>query len=265
MKGKKVKNRTIPRKLYKYQPYNVQTLDNLKQRQLWFSNPIRFNDPFDYWISFDKSDLNDEEINAIYQKERQRYSNPEAFDKLFMENGKPNDEYKERIIDTAEHNTRMTIKKYRENAVACLSAKRSDILMWGHYADGHKGFCLEFDTNYIPFNYAREVIYSPAYPPFNPAQVILNGVPIALVTTKSKHWKYENEWRILGVHGEQGFVYEPAALTAVYFGAMMKAEHKEIIYSVLAKYPPEKFYEMRLSHSSYSLTREDYIIPRSAM
>ncbi len=38
---------SLPPKLYKYQPYNVQTLDNLKYRVLWLSKPAQFNGPFD--------------------------------------------------------------------------------------------------------------------------------------------------------------------------------------------------------------------------
>ena len=42
--------RDKPFRLYKYQSYNIQTIDNLLKQQLWFSNPLKFNDPFDCYI-----------------------------------------------------------------------------------------------------------------------------------------------------------------------------------------------------------------------
>ena len=36
-----------PLRLYKYQPFNDQTLTNLKRASIWFSAPIKDNDPYD--------------------------------------------------------------------------------------------------------------------------------------------------------------------------------------------------------------------------
>ena len=57
---------SVPPKLYKYQSYNVQTLDNLKNRQIWFSKPVQFNDPFDCHINYDVELMKDHEWNKIY-------------------------------------------------------------------------------------------------------------------------------------------------------------------------------------------------------
>lgn len=45
-------NRLIPPKLYKFQSYNKQTVENPKNQCIWFSNPEKFNDPFDCSISY---------------------------------------------------------------------------------------------------------------------------------------------------------------------------------------------------------------------
>ena len=31
--------------------------------------------------------------------------------------------------------------------VSCFSAIHDNLLMWGHYAQGHQGFCLEYSTD----------------------------------------------------------------------------------------------------------------------
>ena len=49
----------MPLKLYKYQPFSVHTLSNLKNRQLWFTSPVYFNDPFDCNIRVDDDNFTD--------------------------------------------------------------------------------------------------------------------------------------------------------------------------------------------------------------
>ena len=44
--------------------------------------------------------------------------------------------------------------------VYCVSAKRDDILMWSHYADYHKGICLEFNGAARLMAHAQKVQYS---------------------------------------------------------------------------------------------------------
>lgn len=54
-----------------------------------------------------------------------------------------NDPFDGRIVETPK------LQKLSFNAekVLCLSAEKNSLLMWAHYADGHRGFCVEF-TDY---------------------------------------------------------------------------------------------------------------------
>jgi hypothetical protein len=47
-----------------------------------------------------------------------------------------------------------------------VSATRDPILMWSHYADGHKGIVLHFDACVLPFDRLFEVHYSDRYPEY---------------------------------------------------------------------------------------------------
>lgn len=48
--------------------------------------------------------------------------------------------------------------KMQHQGIACFSAKVDDLLMWSHYADGHRGFCLEFEGSYPPLSKALLVM-----------------------------------------------------------------------------------------------------------
>lgn len=93
--------------------------------------------------------------------------------------------------------------------VGCLCTNYKNSLMWSHYADSHRGFCVEYDffeadISTLPF----PVVYSNIRPqipwgealtrsPENTAKATSN-LMIGLLT-KDKCWEYENEWRFLMV------------------------------------------------------------------
>jgi len=55
-----------------------------------------------------------------------------------------------------------------EYGVLSLSAKNDNILMWSHYADYHKGFCIEFKRSPDnPLGSTQPVEYVKEYPCFN--------------------------------------------------------------------------------------------------
>jgi DUF2971 family protein len=87
-------------------------------------------------------------------------------------------------------------KNVDEVGIACFSKVRDDILMWAHYADKHKGLCLEFDgsENCNFFGEAMPVEYAD----FTPVPLGEDSMKTMtrIILTKSKHWSYEREYRI---------------------------------------------------------------------
>ena len=105
--------------------------------------------------------------------------------------------------------------------VYCVSEKNDDILMWSHYSDNHKGVCLEFDGMSHFMADAMQVRYSSD-------RLIINRLKekstVAMMEkallTKSQHWSYEYEWRI--IHQVAGFGvehFDHNTLTGIIFGA----------------------------------------------
>lgn len=128
--------------------------------------------------------------------------------------------------------------------------------MWAHYANGHRGFCLEFDTSYKPFLETQKihlVNYDNSYPHFSPMIIIESGyIPIDPLITKSKHWIYENEWRIIIDVGNSFIEYDPKSLTAIYFGCLMPSPQIHQICSVLDQ-SITSLYKMRRSEDKFEI------------
>lgn len=90
--------------------------------------------------------------------------------------------------------------------ILSLSEKSNDLLMWSHYAEGHRGFVLGFDSTHSFFNWLHlpanqvykvaKVSYSDERP-----QVAMSTLMDAhlLYMVKSRSWEYEQEWRFISL------------------------------------------------------------------
>lgn len=85
----------------------------------------------------------------------------------------------------------------RRSGLLCFSRDWRNSVQWSHYADSHRGLCLGFD---VPDDLLKHVHYQQRRMIIDPA-VIETGGPAAeefmsaLISTKSSHWRYENEVR----------------------------------------------------------------------
>ena len=89
--------------------------------------------------------------------------------------------------------------------VSCLSESDNSLLMWAHYANNHRGMCVEYDllgiNSALKFT-AVPVIYSQERACFNfikleSMQNEAMSLFIHSLTSKSLEWSYEKEWRII--------------------------------------------------------------------
>lgn len=156
-----------------------------------------------------------------------------------MKDGKPSSDFHDRIV--AE--TRTAYDTARQDGlfkrgVACLSATPDDMLLWSHYADGHRGYCLEFDTSQEPFSRAKSVEYRKDVPRISPVDLLEDvvgpeQVVRAMMLTKDSCWSYEHEWRILHQQPDVAYTYPHQLLTGVYLGASMSAQHRSVVGQLL--------------------------------
>lgn len=132
-------------------------------------------------------------------------------------------------------------------------------LMWAHYANSHKGFCIEYDVeklqdseNYT-FNVNRMKIEYQNEPPIIELDDIYNKdrFLIKMFGTKSKSWEYENEIRLIYSTSKRK-EYNPFALKSIYFGLNMDEKYQTQIIEGLEN-RNIRFYKMQRKAESYKL------------
>ena len=140
--------------------------------------------------------------------------------------------------------------------VCCFSKNNTDLLMWSHYADFHKGFCLEFDSNISPFSRYFEVTYESEFPDINSDLLFEdnNDFIEKLLSFKSIDWRYEEELRILHKESNKSYFYPAKALKAIYFGLNTDESDIEIICSLIkSKNPDVRFFRMRKKDITFGI------------
>lgn len=227
----------IPPILFKYRAFTSDALSNFTSRQIWFSRPARFNDPFDCAIRVDRGPIADSDYQRLYDQFRHESGDPIGFDSDYLPSASRNLQFREHVqsgLDAAFENRKHVM--LNERGVCCFSDHNDDILMWSHYADCHKGFCLGFKTDAEPFSRAWRVEYQSDIPAVNPTSLILDEVDDAfhaMIVTKFKCWSYEQEWRLFHEEADVAYGYAAGALESIYFGASMPERHQLVIGKLL--------------------------------
>jgi hypothetical protein len=202
---------------FQYRKIDTHTLEALENHKLYFSNPSEFNDPFD-----SKLDLIWRGNITDWNRFLWNYNvkDPVAVMNLLKDNIKKG-VIKKRGSDylLSPHNKKL--KAINKNLqlqnedyprVCCFSKVNNNILMWSHYANGHKGICLCFKTekkgngNFLILDSKPEFLYPVTYKEKDkeelPKQVNMLSKydPKELtdfLTTKHYLWTYEEEYRLI--------------------------------------------------------------------
>jgi hypothetical protein len=168
--------------IYRYQPINKFTLENLIHKKNWASNPIKFNDPFEFNI---------------------------------RTGGYINSEGKWVGINESDTLKRDSIKKTLSSmGIVSYSESDDNILLWSHYAYNHQGMCLVFEIENPEQSHLFKVKYKKNI--FN-LGFKNNSKNQPVLYTKSKEWSYEKEHRQIFMYNERHFDY-PGELKEIIFG-----------------------------------------------
>ena len=222
--------------LYTYYNFNKYSLSVLINKEVWFSKPARLNDPFDIDIDFAHRISPSDFLYMIRFLKSQNGITKEEYEKYEeLERDNPDQKALEEMI--IEMNTEF--REDRQNwGVFCMCESPKTILMWSHYADYHRGFCIQFvrspENELGDIERTRPVSYSREYP--SPHPFVKNGMERLydeLFFTKAKGWAYEKEWRMLNDKGDIPLPL-PGDISAIIFGLNMPKEHQKTIKNLMS-------------------------------
>lgn len=195
-----------PSKLYKYIGFSSKYWrGNMFSGEIAFNFPSNFNDPLDSRWFLDYRRVLIERFRDIGEEWSE-----EKFGPISVEL------YEEDLIYLRDM-----------FSVSCFSSTPYSNLMWGHYADKHEGFCIEYDVSHLPreMQLILPVVYVDK--PYDASKILdMRGITdhyakLCPSLFKSTDWKYEQEWRSFIPGSKDGGIRvlsAESAISGVYFG-----------------------------------------------
>ena len=269
-------------RLYKFREFNTNNLTTLANKQLWFSNRVDFNDPFE-GAHIRNNQVPKDILGTFVSKSKEEIGETK-FTEMLTNMGLKEDQFTDEQLfqKIAEHDLQILIKYIHKSKIVCLSlyeTKNDPIinnLMWSHYANGLRGFCLVFDGDSL-----QQDIYSSTNKIIRPIKIQYQKTPNTLnlldfiksesilgsdpnidfvqavtetIATKSTEWAYENEFRIVSLDTSNFHCYSSQALKEIVIGEKMpQTQRKLLIDTVMSSHPKVAIKEARLIANSYLL------------
>jgi hypothetical protein len=185
-----------------------------------------------------------------------------------------NDPFELYALELSDSNIRSAFSKvkdelHKNRGILCFSDRWSNPVMWSHYADKHRGVCLEFEVPNInlmkvTYRFSRlkeELLQLSAKDP-----IVAERAMQSCLTTKFSHWKYEREWRVfagLETPGADGNYFadfaENLKLTGVIVGprSLVSRDDLETTFSKSQlDYRPVSF-KARLAFKSFRVVKNE--------
>lgn len=231
--------------------------------ELHFPSPIDLNDPLECKPLFTIGDLSDH----LYKEKFVSHARS-----IMLENdsSKQADEVTNWLNSLSQQQaTALAFEQSRgyrkemENLRICsFCANPDNPIVWSHYADSHKGFCLVFDANNDLFGEAQQVFYQEEYPTIDVTEENQEVIFQNTALVKYKDWAYESEFRLLSKEpGSQGMlpvkdkklVYPPEMLVGVILGSQISDSDHQLIEEYTKERPAGFIRKAVISDSRYRL------------
>jgi len=249
---------------YKYRSFDSAYKYSVFERaELYFPKPSEFNDPFESKpniVGLDTLQKRQKYVDSYIKHEQNglRYKEKQALKRQLLTRLSNQD-----LIGRDIH------KQLDLYGIFCTSKKWNHILMWSHYSESHKGFCMGFNFE-SEFDHdlgtARKVRYADKYPEFNPKLFSLDSskeleeLLVLSLATKSSEWSYEEEVRYIKPAREGGsriYKFNEKKVQEVIVGACASDHCRGELIEIVEKHMPwVNIYQAKLSKSKYELYRE---------
>ena len=228
--------------IYKYVPFNENSLSILINGQFWTGACESQNDLFEGDFIVTRDFFEDGPDNALvelfYKKNGEFLRGKSVEDKI-------KEGFGVFLEDFYQHEQNRLKKGY---GVSSFTYDAENVLMWANYGDSNRGFCIELDKESFS-NFAaehssllalRDVSYMDSLPMLR--LIIQNdffGVENEeeILLSKMNTWKYEQEVRLvsrLALCNQRYVAFEKHFITGIIFGNRMSLKNRCTIKNILS-------------------------------
>jgi len=261
----------MPDKLYKYRRFDVRTLRSLTEAEIHYAQPRTFNDPMDCDPTIEV-DVSRETLEKLYYRLLLRHETKDEASKAVGYLRYMSTEYGDFRTDrdVEAYLIRMLAGRIKDElddefgktGVLSLSATWSSALMWSHYADEHRGICIEYDTRdqghprlaAVHYRAPRAIKTSDLVRwKVRDDEAAKGRVLETYFYAKSGEWRYEKEWRDL--RDASGVTEVPFRTTAIHFGLRCDPAVTTSVVRLLSDQPQIKLWGIRPKQDTFMLRR----------
>lgn len=227
-----------PESLFKFRPIDRPGLDRLKslilEHRLWASSPVDFNDPYDCFPALDlQGSSKDRKGWAKRVVDRMNVGAPRALRRQKAREARHSIGNRQRLAEMAADSPGAWQRTAASIGIVSLAANATNLLMWSHYADSHKGVCLEYSTARGILGLAHRVTYSQDRPVFHPFDPDRSNLIERTLLIKALDWQYEEEWRVFVPRGGNTLIdIPPTALRSIILGAKVSVDDEQAIREI---------------------------------
>jgi hypothetical protein len=297
------KRQHLPKRIYKYRSNCPESRDCLATDTIWMAAPDSYNDPYDCSIMLPSAPLkrlleSRLVIQIVKAHNLENHLTQEQIDKALSSsepiqaiigyfptspgatqnsNWSTKAAYASSAVSGLATAAVDAIAEWRKSAKVCCFSEAPDLLlMWSHYADHHRGFCIEYDLtslgdpNHFFLRNLYPVLYSADFYDLSPFVEGLAGgpatranfqqmLPLLAMLTKFEGWGYEREWRLFqeAQTGTKDGKREAPVPSRVFLGERFESSlDKDLVSICKAKHIPLS--RMRLATDKFQLIAEDF-------
>lgn len=258
----------IPPKVYRYRSCSHENIEALKFNYVWLSHPSLFNDIYDctcninsnLWLLdrilnkhfYQDDTLNEEELYFVLEMIYEIKNGLTLID--FISRLKCNKNVNNKITNSKSFISYENIYECFKNSqfakeqqdeiiinckTACFSKTWKNILMWSHYADYNKGFCIEYDSsikndftsNLYPVIYLKKPPFCPQLiDAYNDGKIDISVSQALFSTIKYIGWEYEEELRFFDNDNKKEM---PNLPSCIYLGANITKDNENLLLEIL--------------------------------
>jgi len=270
-----------PESIFKFRGVNPELfpkyLEEINDEKIWIARPDSFNDPYEVYFKGDfqkpffeyllkKIPQIKNIIPATILDEIRAGDRPgeKILQYLLAKSGNFSKEMLEVIQNNFRNANFDSNRKFMNDTIkiSCFSERNDSIPMWAHYADQHKGFCIEYEIH----SQAKQLIYllfpvvytdkiADVTKELSESVIGITGWGIKPAIIKSQDWSYEKEWRIIQTTPPdppyKGVHLNIFPIKGIYLGTDIKDEHKNKLVEI-ANLKNIPVYKMQMSETQFS-------------